>query len=230
MKKEKDPELSLMNGMADINIKREYINASVNNNNSSVETDRKIKTISDAPAAGAPKSNGNEFSLALQEYPPLARGSAPAPVMNGAPPGFKRRPPCDGMTFTNSAGQTFPAPLHSYIPPPDFEQRNRALVEQFAVALGGAAAVEDFKAASRAFRSGGIGAEQFYAHCAAALGGQLRAVFPELVALLPDIGKQQELAVAVRAAAAACAVCAVCGQLLAPADRAAHDAAHWPPL
>lgn len=209
-----------MNDMADIKIKKEYITASVNNNNGSVEGDRKIKTVSET-AVSAQKSNGSAFSLAPQEYPPLAGG--------GAPPGFKRRPACDGMTFTNSAGQSFPVPLHAYIPPPDFEPRNRALVRRLA-ALGDAAAVERFKAASRAFRSGGLGAEQFHAHCAAALGPRLRAVLPELVVLLPDIGKQQELALAVRELAGACDVCAVCGQLLAPADRAAHDAAHWPPL
>ncbi|CAH2106557.1 unnamed protein product [Euphydryas editha] len=247
--KDVSKDLDIVDRINDVKIKNEYINASVNNNNNSVESDKKIKTISEIPAKNAQKNSGNgDFSLTLKEYPPLNPRADNGPqrvenqqttqrpenysqriMQNGSvPPGFKKRPPCDGMTFTNSAGQTFPAPVHSYIPPPDFEQRNRALVKKFAVALGGAAAVEDFKVASRAFRDSIISADEFHQHCKAALGPQVEAVFPELVALLPDIAKQQELVVG--RAADALHVCATCGQLLARADRAAHDAAHWPPL
>lgn len=247
--KDVSADLNIVDRINDVKIKNEYINASVNNNNNSVETDKKIKTISETPSKNEQKNSGNgDFSLTLKEYPPLnkraehgpqrveSRQPAPRPenysqriVQNGSvPPGFKKRPPCDGMTFTNSAGQTFPAPVHTYIPPPDFEQRNRTLVKKFAVALGGAAAVEDFKVASRAFRDGLIGADEFYRHCESALGAQLEEVFPELVALLPDIGKQQELVLG--RGAGALLVCAACGQLLAAPDRAPHDAQHWPPL
>ncbi|XP_045772069.1 E3 ubiquitin-protein ligase ZNF598 [Maniola jurtina] len=235
-------DFDLVNGVNDLNMKREYLAASVNNNNYSADTDRKIKTISDTPAVHKNTGNG-DFNLALKEYPPLnpwadnfvppsvkTENFASKIVQNGsAPPGLKKRPPCDGMTFTNSAGQTFPAPVHSYIPPPDFEQRNRALVKQFAVALGGAAAVEDFKVASRAFRDSIISADEFYLHCQAALGSQLETVFPDLVALLPDIAKQQELVIG-RDISAKLEVCSTCGQLLSPNDQIAHDTAHWPPL
>nr|XP_026488234.1 E3 ubiquitin-protein ligase ZNF598 [Vanessa tameamea] len=258
-KKEKKKQISntkdisldsnIINRINDVKIKKEYINACVNNNNNSVEPDKKIKTTSEAPSTNAQKNTGNgDFAMTLKEYPPLSsRAETNGPkrvehppqradnfsqrtVQNGSiPPGFKKRPPCDGMTFTNSAGQTFSAPVHSYIPPPDFELRNRTLVKKFAVALGGAAAVENFKVASRAFRDSNITADEFYQHCRAALGDQLESVFPDLVALLPDIAKQQELVVG-RGAAAQLDVCPTCGQLLAAADRGAHDAAHWPPL
>ncbi|XP_069358859.1 E3 ubiquitin-protein ligase ZNF598 isoform X2 [Maniola hyperantus] len=234
-------DFDLVNGVNDLNMKKEYLAASVNNNNNSAETDRKIKTISDTPSVHKNTGNG-DFNLAIKEYPPLnpradkfvppsvkTENFASKIVQNGSAPPSKKRPPCDGMTFTNSAGQTFPAPVHSYIPPPDFEQRNRALVKQFAVALGGAAAVEDFKVASRAFRDSIISAEEFYLHCQAALGSQLETVFPDLVALLPDIAKQQELVIG-RDIGCKLEVCSTCGQLLSPNDRIAHDTAHWPPL
>ncbi|XP_049869017.1 E3 ubiquitin-protein ligase ZNF598 isoform X2 [Pectinophora gossypiella] len=215
-----------------------------------VEIDRKIKTVDENSlnADNNKKRNGGngDFALKAKDYPPLSSKSAnamPAPAtgkkacqerkpVGNAPPGFSgvlRPPPCDGMTFTNSSGQTFPAPPHAYIPPPAFEARNRALVNKFAAALGGAAAVEDFKVASRAFRDNIIGAEEFYQHCKSAMGAQLDGVFPELVALLPDIGKQQELVVG-RDLGDKLDVCGTCGQLTAAADRVAHDTAHWPPL
>lgn len=239
-------DFDMVNGFdeLDIDMKKEYIAPSVNNNNNSGETDRKIKTITDTPTTTAQRNTGNgHFNLALKEYPPLNPRAdnfqPPVPkidnfaskiVQNGSvPSGNKKRPPCDGMTFTNSAGQTFPAPVHTYIPPPGFEQRNRALVKKFAMALGDAEAVEDFKVASRAFRDSIISAEEFYEHCKAALGSQLESVFPDLVALLPDIAKQQELVVG-RDFGSSLEVCSTCGQLVSTNDRIAHDTAHWPPL
>lgn len=220
--------------------------ANLNNNNEVV--DRKIKTIETVPAASTNtekiRNTGNgDFTLASKEFPSLNPRAKNQPIpqakieyprenkkMNGnvsAPPGFKSRPACDGMMFTNSSGQTFPAPVHSYIPPPEFEQRNRTLVKKFAVALGGAAAVENFKVASRAFRDSIISAQEFYEHCKNAMGVQLDEVFPDLVALLPDIGKQQELVVG---RDLNLEICPTCGQVVAPEDRIAHDTAHWPPL
>lgn len=246
-------DITYVNGISDKFTKqqmKEAYNAAMMNDSPSVEIDTKIKTIVEAPStvnAEKKRNGGNgDFSFTSKDYPPLSKNSNAAPsksanalsrsakevvsgVPNGnAPPGFKPRPACDGMTFTNSSGQTFPAPVHTYIPPPDFEQRNRALVKQFAAALGGAAAVEDFKVASRAFRDSIISAAEFREHCAAAMGPKLGGVLPELVALLPDIAKQQELVVG--RALPELSPCVTCGQLLAPTDIGAHDAAHWPPL
>ncbi|XP_026751269.2 E3 ubiquitin-protein ligase ZNF598 [Galleria mellonella] len=242
-KKEPPLEIPHINGV-DKKVAREmaYVGISVNNNEQNSNIDKKVKTIESTSSvtldSDKNKNGGNsDFALAPKDYPPLnprAENSVGSKkVANGSvPPGFKARPACDGMTFTNSAGQTFPAPVHAYIPPPDFEQRNRALVKKFAVALGGTAAVEDFKVASRAFRDGIINADEFYQHCRSALGSQLEAVFPELVALLPDIAKQQELVVGRGAGGAGGGLhtCAACGQLVAATDYGAHEAAHWPPL
>lgn len=224
--------------------------ANLNNNNEVV--DRKIKTIDTVPAAVAPEKNKNtgngNFSLAAKEFPSLNPKAKNQPIPNAkieyprenkkipngnaskasnAPPGFKQRPACDGMTFTNSSGQTFPAPVHAYIPPPNFEARNRTLVKKFAIALGGAAAVDNFKVASRAFRDSSISSEEFYEHCKNAMGAQLDTVFSDLVALLPDIAKQQELVVGRNLNLE---ICPTCGQVVDPNDSIAHDSAHWPPL
>lgn len=242
-KKENISELAYVNGVIDGKIARELSYAS---EAAATPVERKIKTVESSSAGTGARNGGTgDFKMTARDYPPLNPRSdnAPAPqpqpqprpakkIPNGkissVPPGFER-PTCDGMTFTNSSGQTFPAPVHAYIPPPDFEQRNRALVKKFAVALGGAAAVEDFKVASRAFRDDIISAEEFYQHCRSAVGSQLDTVFPELVALLPDIRKQQELVVG-RNMGSALEVCSTCGQLVVPRDHIAHDTAHWPAL
>lgn len=250
IKKENIAEIPLVNGL-DKKYAKDPSFTEVNSNvERSVERDKKIKTIetTSSVTVNSDRNTGNgDFALAPTEYPPLnPKGNKETKdypplqtraenvafnrrVTNGSvPPGFKPRPACDGMTFTNSAGQTFSAPVHKYIPPPEFESRNRVLVKKFAVALGGAEAVESFKVASRAFRDSIISADEFYEHCRSALGSQLESVFPELVALLPDIGKQQELVVGKNVSELE--VCATCGQLLSPGDRIAHDTAHWPPL
>lgn len=250
-KKENYVEAPLVNGL-DKKYSRDpsFNEVNLNNNAQVTERDRKIKTIDTTPTATIDseknRNGGNgDFALATKEYPPLnpksdsrdhaplqvrSMNSAPAKrISNGSvPPGFKPRPACDGMTFTNSAGQTFPAPVHKYIPPPDFENRNRALVKKFVTALGDPDRVEDFKVASRAFRDSVISADEFYHHCLTALGSQFEDVFPDMVALLPDIGKQQELVVGRNVSMLE--VCTVCGQLLTASDRIAHDTAHWPPL
>ncbi|XP_050670771.1 E3 ubiquitin-protein ligase ZNF598 [Leptidea sinapis] len=240
--KKENNDANFANGVVE---RDEYILASVNVNNTSSEADRKIKTISEKPAENTSKSQRSDFALAAKEYPPL-NPHAPScvnvvntgsvtlnnivsrPAVNGkTPPGFKKRPPCDGMTFTNSSGQTFCAPVHEYIPPPDYELRNRLLVKKFAAALGDSAAMEDFKVASQAFRDSIIDADEFYRHCESVLGSKMDAVFAELIALLPDIAKQQELAVG---RDVNLSVCSTCGQLISGADSISHDTAHWPPL
>ncbi|XP_059045365.1 E3 ubiquitin-protein ligase ZNF598 [Achroia grisella] len=236
IKKEPPLDIPHINGV-DKKVAREMacVGITVNNNEPCNNIDKKVKTVESTVTIDTDKNRngGNgDFAVALREYPPLSsksNNSVPSKkIVNGSvPPGFRA---CDGMTFTNSAGQTFSAPVHAYIPPPDFERRNRTLMKKFAVALGGAAAVEDFKVASRAFRDGLINADQFYQHCRSTLGSQLDEVFPELVALLPDIAKQQELVLGRGAACVDLNTCAACGQLLAVNDYGVHEAAHWPPL
>ncbi|RVE44467.1 hypothetical protein evm_010871 [Chilo suppressalis] len=240
-KKENIAEVPYVNGVIDKKIAKELSYGASVINNQSLDS-KKIKTAETSSSLTVNveknRNGGNgDFKMASKDYPPLNPKSSNTvssvtsnKMLNGSvPPGFKARPACDGMTFTNSSGQTFPAPVHTYIPPPDFEQRNRDLVKKFNVALGGAAAVEDFKVASRAYRDSIISAEEFYQHCRNAVGSQFDNLFPEMVALLPDIAKQQELVVG-RSMGSQLEVCSTCGQLLAASDKINHDTAHWPPL
>lgn len=51
--------------------------------------------------------------------------------------------------------------------------------------------MNEFKIISQMFRENAYSAVPYYDHCKAALGERFTEVFPELLALLPDIGKQQ---------------------------------------
>lgn len=54
-----------------------------------------------------------------------------------------------------------------------------------------APAVDEFRNVSKLFRSGLCNARAYYEHCEAVLGERFESIFPELLALLPDINKQQ---------------------------------------
>lgn len=51
--------------------------------------------------------------------------------------------------------------------------------------------VDEFRNVSKLFRSGLCNARAYYEHCEAVLGERFESIFPELLALLPDINKQQ---------------------------------------
>lgn len=54
-----------------------------------------------------------------------------------------------------------------------------------------APAVDEFRNISKLFRSGLCNARAYYEHCEIVLGERFENIFPELLALLPDITKQQ---------------------------------------
>lgn len=51
--------------------------------------------------------------------------------------------------------------------------------------------VDEFRNVSKLFRSGSLFSKAYYEHCEAVLGDRFESIFPELLALLPDINKQQ---------------------------------------
>jgi hypothetical protein len=80
-------------------------------------------------------------------------------------------------------------------PPVNFEQRNASLVQRVSQALqqqkrpGG---LGKFRQLSSQFRQGSIDAIEYYEQCKDAMGDKVfMELFPELLALLPDIRKQQ---------------------------------------
>lgn len=64
------------------------------------------------------------------------------------------------------------------------------LVSHFSKALD-TAALTEFRTVSQLFRDGSCNANAYYGHCESVLGDRFEAIFPELLALLPDIQKQQ---------------------------------------
>lgn len=123
----------------------------------------------------------------------------------GAPPGFPQRPPpgfaqrnsaptTNDLTFTNSTGKTYSIrPITKYIQPENFAKRNRDLIEKCMAVLNNGEAIREFRNYSNLFRSGTLPARMFYDHCKIVLGEKFNEMFPELLVLLPDIEKQQEL-------------------------------------
>lgn len=121
------------------------------------------------------------------------------------PPGFSSSTPQDfpsissspnDLTFTNSSGQSYTITPNKnvYISPANFQQRNQNLIKQMMKMLNNNdQVVSEFKTYSDLFRKGTLPADKYYSHCKSVLGSKFEEVFPELLVLLPDIEKQQQL-------------------------------------
>lgn len=119
----------------------------------------------------------------------------------GPPPGFSNvtlnsvARNTNNLTFTSSSGESYnilPG-THSYVPPSNSSKRNQNLVTQFHRSLKKDEALTEFRNISQMFRDGMYNPAPYYEHCKAALGDRFVDIFPELLALLPNIAKQQEL-------------------------------------
>ncbi|XP_058795284.1 E3 ubiquitin-protein ligase ZNF598 [Phymastichus coffea] len=212
-------------------IKIENLNNTINdNNNISVET----KT------ATTPKPE--EFPVLGRRPPPGLTnpppGFGPSPTVNvsNPPPGFFKR--VNGLTFTNSSGESYAILSDSehhyeYLPPADFQRRNQKLIAEFNNCFGSEESEElkAFRYLSGLFRTGICDADEYYQQCRTLMGVQaFNRVFPELLALLPDIDKQRklfdvhksELSGRIRNLDS----CATCGQVLRSSDIPSHAASH----
>lgn len=197
-------------------------------------------TVSDFPSL-----NGRPTAIAA---PPPGFGK-PKP-----PPGFARPSACDAPMGTLSSLVTAtttpasPAVPPQYMPPAGFQQRNLSLIQDVQRILDKRS--EDglftkFKSLSGSFRQGVLTADEYFARCIELFGSEKEfiAVFPELLFLLPDIRKQQELMAtfnAHRRAQAATSgalpkgspvqllVCATCQQVLSAEDFRSHRTMHDP--
>lgn len=92
------------------------------------------------------------------------------------PPGFKQ--------IESSAYSKF-------TPVPDANKRNQALVEEFQQILKTNEQMQEFRLLSQMFRDGNYFARSYFESCKSVLGEKFNTIFPELLALLPDIEKQQ---------------------------------------
>ncbi|GLV44611.1 uncharacterized protein CBL_13457 [Carabus blaptoides fortunei] len=159
------------------------------------------------------------------DFPPLSASNAPPGIAVQAPPGFA----ANDLTFTNSSGQSYSIlpPTH-FTAPLNFPQRNQKLIESFMTSSTNDDIME-FKTLSSLFRSGVYSAEEYYRSCKSIMKDNFARVFPELLVLLPDIDKQQELyAIHTKETGSkrGLEVCATCGQVVSTGDLRSHLASH----
>lgn len=128
------------------------------------------------------------------------------------PPGFNRPPPPPGflgserdfpslgiqqrvsdVTFTTSNGQSYSiSPCNDYKPPSNFSFRNQNIFKRLLMVCS-PEGLSEFKIFSEKFRNDKITSEKYYEHCQKFLGVNFDEFFPELLVLLPNVTKQQEL-------------------------------------
>ncbi|GFS19655.1 E3 ubiquitin-protein ligase ZNF598 [Elysia marginata] len=165
---------------------------------------------------------------------PLAPKAVPTP-----PPGFGA--PAAGLLSLKSISSTLnsvPTPPPGFTPnsvytqPPDFKGRNCKLIEDIRSALE---TVEDgfsnFRVLSGQFRQGMMEASDYHCSVRALVGAvDFDRIFPELIALLPDIMKQKQLWEVDQAARSSrgnskrseLSQCATCGQVIRTSDLQHH--------
>lgn len=157
------------------------------------------------------------ISLSHDNFPSLGRSTAVTNSFFEVPQGKKAAPktpvaavtPVEDatptrVTFTSSSGRHFPlsvepAPApgtrYTFLQPPEFAVRNQGLITTITDLLCDQQnRFPQFRTVSAKFRSGEVRPAEYYDKCMDILGNDcFHAVFPELLVLLPDIKKQQEL-------------------------------------
>ncbi|EDW61562.2 LOW QUALITY PROTEIN: uncharacterized protein Dvir_GJ20244 [Drosophila virilis] len=177
-----------------VNKQKEKNNNNTNNNNNynnnrNNNDDEQLPTIVN--------SNGNLLST-LRAPPGLSAGAAPVKP----PPGFMSNVTVNSvaklpnnLTFTSSLGENYSIvpSSYSYSDPPDTANRNQNLVDNLREVLKTPEAFNEFRMLSSSFRDGTCTGQAYYEHCQCAMLDKFHSLFPELLVMLPDISKQQEL-------------------------------------
>jgi len=223
----------------------------------------------DDAATAMPLFNADDFpSLSIQELAPSSLPSLPPgfsslPVSSSKPPppGFSNpvvsHCPLPGLNFSLSSAVVSDADnvhkasevvdsdvsISTYIPPRDMQQRSASLVGLIKSAVRDGNFGE-FSELCAKFRAGNITADEYHSGCCDILDPTaFQSIFPELIALLPDLPKQNELlkvhwdflsktqqtekARSWRAATEDDLVsCRVCGQVLRHSDLHDHASEH----
>ncbi|XP_030901267.2 E3 ubiquitin-protein ligase ZNF598 isoform X2 [Melopsittacus undulatus] len=209
----------------------------------------------DFPALGSsgsarmPPPPGFNTVVLLKNPPPPPGLSVP---VSKPPPGFAVIPSTN-ITDPVTTSLKEPKPRHgSYLIPENFQQRNIQLIQSIKEFLqSDESKFNKFKTHSGQFRQGLISAAQYYRSCRELLGENFRKIFKELLVLLPDTAKQQELLSAHNDfrlkekqssskpkknkrnvwqtdsnSELDCSICPTCQQVLTPQDVGTHKALH----
>ncbi|XP_060816117.1 E3 ubiquitin-protein ligase ZNF598 [Bombus pascuorum] len=186
----------------------------------------------------------NRNARHLEDFPALSGSSSKPPGFTNPPPGFGTTTPpppgfcikynsmdkinnSNGLTFTNSSGESYSIlpdnskhdSAYNYVHPPEFQKRNKCLVAKVNEVLMQHDQIEEFRYISGLFRQGTCNAQDYYTHCREVMGlSAFENVFSELLVLLPDIEKQQELFKVHQKESGnkikGLEICATCGQVL----------------
>lgn len=154
-----------------------------------------------SPSRAAPKlssadmfpslgGGGGSISVVKVPHPPANnnRNGGTTAARAAPPPGFALTaapPPPGFQKLAAAAGHRY-----EYRAPPNSARRNQALFAHVQ-AIADDLVVKTFKHVSQMFITDTYKPEPYYEHCKCALAGCFEELFPELLALLPDIGKQQ---------------------------------------
>ncbi|XP_064009560.1 E3 ubiquitin-protein ligase ZNF598 isoform X1 [Pogoniulus pusillus] len=152
----------------------------------------------DFPALGSsgstrmPPPPGFNTVVLLKSPPPPPGLSVP---VSKPPPGFAVIPSTTVSEPLTTSLKDRPKSCHgSYLIPENFQQRNIQLIQSIKEFLqSDESKFNKFKTHSGQFRQGLISAAQYYKSCRELLGENFRKIFKELLVLLPDTVKQQEL-------------------------------------
>ncbi|XP_023017718.2 E3 ubiquitin-protein ligase ZNF598 isoform X1 [Leptinotarsa decemlineata] len=143
-------------------------------------------------------TNTGDASIISNDFPSLGDTKPPPGFSMKPPPGltacsFPSLGASNDLTFTSSSGQSYSIkPCNDYSQPNNFQLRNQNLIKRFMAVLNNDA-IKEFKTYSDLFRNGCYPTIKYYDHCKDVLGSYFDEIFPELLVLLPDIAKQQEL-------------------------------------
>ncbi|XP_067390361.1 E3 ubiquitin-protein ligase ZNF598 isoform X2 [Emydura macquarii macquarii] len=240
--------------------------------NGHLEKSVAICNASKEPPGLKKPSDTNQCPLSQEDFPALGSSGPsrmPPPGFNSVallkspPPGLSvpvSKPP-PGFTVIPSTNISDPVTTSlnepkpcqgSYLIPENFQQRNIQLIQSIKEFLqSDESRFNKFKTHSGQFRQGLISAAQYYQSCRELLGENFKKIFNELLVLLPDTDKQQELLSAHHdfrikekqasnkpkknkknvwqmdpASELDCCICPTCKQVLTQQDIASHKALH----
>ncbi|KAM3598757.1 uncharacterized protein V6R79_022216 [Siganus canaliculatus] len=157
-----------------------------------------------------PCEEEEEFpALTTKKPPPGFKGSFPikASALPPPPPGLpvsstKPPPGFTGIPLNSNVVEVPPSAgnqppkmsVSGYLVPDNFHQRNLDLIQSIRMYLhNDESQFNEFKKYSAQFRQGVISAAQYHRSCKDLLGDDFNRIFNELLVLLPDTAKQQEL-------------------------------------
>ncbi|XP_035037666.2 E3 ubiquitin-protein ligase ZNF598 [Hippoglossus stenolepis] len=166
-------------------------------------TDPPLHQEEDFPALMTKKPPpGFKSSFPMKASAPASSSTMPPPPPGLGLSGPKPPPGFTGIPLNSNVVEPAPSAVNllpklsssGYLVPEDFHQRNLELIQSIRMYLrDDETKFNQFKNYSAQFRQGVVSGAQYHCSCKDLLGEDFNCIFNELLVLLPDTGKQQEL-------------------------------------